>query len=290
MHPGFFGFPDGYSKRFPTVGLLTPKLIVPFINNWFDTIQGKTNYANFWPSISYFIPPYVYSVYVKMWGAGGGGGQNGSLSVGGGGGYTYGEINVLPGMTITFVTGGKGLYREANGVRITRPVGGGGFAGTTGYGGEGGGGSFVWLNMVLQAIAGGGGGGGYSSTGEYGGAGGGLTGLDAAAVGNYGLGATQTAGGAGGYGTGIYMQGADADSSDYGGGGGGGGGLYGGGAGSNGTDGAGGGGSGYAPGKLITFTGSGSTPPNSGDGIRGTAGDGGARITSGANGLIWVTF
>jgi len=276
MSRGFYGFPENQFSRIKT-GLLVPNSVIPS------------------PFRSYFIPEHVYEIYIKMWGAGGGGGHNNAAAKGGAGGYVYGKIPVLPGMTIKFITGGGGLYKAEGIVRTTRPVGGGGFAGTTGYGGEGGGASQIWLNEVLQAIAAGGGGGGYSYGGEYGGAGGGLNGLDAADTGHgavYGLGASQEAGGAGGYGTGIYLQGADADSPDGGGAGGGGGGFYGGGAGSNGVDGGGGGGSSYAPGELKTIAGEVGTgiPANSTDTIRSTSGNGGAQNNNGVNGLIYVSF
>ena len=74
MFFNFHDFPEENDRLFPSTILLTPNLIVPFISHWGNTLQGGTNYTNFWPSISYFIPPHVYSIFVKIWGGGGGGG------------------------------------------------------------------------------------------------------------------------------------------------------------------------------------------------------------------------
>ena len=253
--------------------------------------SGAFSFLSSNAGISYLIiPNNISRLLVKIWGAGGAGGNNNAGSVGGAGGYVEGYINILSFMTVLTITvGGGGTFKAAGVGRLARPIGGGGYAGVLGYGGEGGGASSIFLGSSPLAVAAGGGGGGWTSNNEYGGAGGGLTGSNAAAVGGYGLGGTQTAGGAGGYGTGLYLQGADADSPDGGGGGGGGSGYWGGGAGSNGTDGAGGGGSSFcSTAELFTIGGALSVPGNSTDPIRGTAGNGGAYRANGVAGLVYI--
>jgi hypothetical protein len=275
MNNGFFSFSKSNTTTPSGLPLLTAPLSLGCIN------------AN----QSFSVPKFVYQIFVKMWGAGGAGGQHSAPSTGGAGGYVGGQIDVLPDMILTFIVGGGGLYKaEGVGRLQVPPFGGGGYCGVIGYGGEGGGASMIYIGAALIAVAAGGGGGGYSWADEWGGAGGGLNGANANAVGNYGLGASQTAGGAGGYGTGSYLKGANGDTPDGGGGGGGGSGYFGGGAGSNATDGAGGGGSSFITGMLETLAGVVNVPGNAADGDRGVAGNGGAYRANGENGKIWVTF
>lgn len=220
-------------------------------------------------------------------GAGGGGGNySGGSSPAGAGGKTTGTISCLPGMTRYLVVGGKGLSMAPNTSTGTRPVGGGGLAGTLGYGGQGGGYSGIFTGTsAIQSnaimIAGGGGGGGSgSNTALYGGAGGGTTGGDGGG-GGAGLGGTQSAGGAG-YSAGSALLGGDPTEADYGGGGGGGGGYYGGGAGSNGAhpDSGGGGGSGYLHPTLVT----------GGSMTNGAGAAGGGGTVNGTDGSIILTI
>ncbi len=133
------------------------------------------------------IPISNSTLYVQLWGAGGGGGTVGGWSFGangGGGGYAAGEIfGIASGTTLVLQVGEGGLV---NGSRES--FGGGGQANRTGgdnrYGSNGGGYSGLFLNSVSHAnaliIAGGGGGGGSSraQVGNYGGAGGGSVGQD----------------------------------------------------------------------------------------------------------------
>lgn len=215
------------------------------------------------------------NVNVKMWGAGGS--TTGDVS-GGAGGYSSGTIAMTSGST----------YK----LRIGSPTGGG-----SGGSGAGGGYSGIFLtdethaNSVMIAGAGGGGGSTYSTT-QYQGAGGGSSGQSGsgAASGTSGVGGSQTAGGAGassgsawgGGSGGALTGGAGASTGAYGGGGGGSG-YYGGGGGASriGGDGGnnvcGGGGSGYIGHSSVTngvtTTGNRTTPANSSDSDRGTAGN-----------------
>jgi hypothetical protein len=203
---------------------------------------------------SWTVPAGVTSIYVKMWGAGGGGGSYGGWSQGspgGGGGHTRGIITVTPGQVIAMVVGQGGRAVDA-----FSGYGGGGIRSTSGSYGSGGGGYTAIFDSVISSgnevmVSGGGGGGGASRAGpgNFGGGGGGLIGQDGAAQydGYYsyrGRGGTQSAGGVGGGNAGSKFQGGQANA--YGGGGGGG--YYGGSGGSyveDDTMGGGGGGSGY---------------------------------------------
>lgn len=262
------------------------------------------------------VPPEVYSLRVKIWGAAGGGGGSGRVN-GGGGGYAAGDISVFPGDKLLLSVGGVGKRTPISG-----SFGGGGFSAI--YSGV----NKLPSNILL--VAGGGGGGVHSQ----GGAGGGLSGEDAQWSSSGGKGGTQLSGGKGG--SGSYSSGGDgsafkgggglpASTSDYGGynggggtlghaqaggGGGGGGGYYGGGGGGTGSahvgdDAGGGGGSGYVSlfgiknSQLIT--GSGPLPGNVddvdrpegvGDATKGSdGGDGAILIALPRSGLDmdWIT-
>jgi hypothetical protein len=230
------------------------------------------------------IPSTTTMIYVKAWGAGGGG-QN---VAGGPGGFSSGYITVTPNEVITIKVGSRGLY--GNGVNLPNsyPDGGRCYAISGIKCASGGGSSSVWRNAAADAsiVAGGGGGGGnaqspYSEANTYGGAGGGTNALNGTkcrsfefggwqaidnGVGHFsGNGGTQSAGGAAGGNCSywVYRQSQylpSAGSKYLGGftgqwgGGAGGGGYYGGGGGGVGDGGAaaGGGGSGYIGGCLTT--------------------------------------
>jgi hypothetical protein len=253
---------------------------------------------------------------VKLWGAGGNGGQAGGWVYGaaaGGGGYvnaTFSLPLIYQGTNLILQVGRQGF---GVGTAFQRGFGGGCTAdnGTNSdnrYGGGGGGYTGIFLASVSQgnalAIAGGGGGGGSSraSEGNVGGAGGGTTGVDGTSAydGPYrGMGGTQSAGGsspspqqAG------ALQGGAAWTSNYGGGGGGG--YYGGSGGGYSepnTMGGGGGGSGYVNPSFVSgpFTnaqGSGQTVGGSGDpqwpGSVGTGGP--SNNGAGQNGFARITI
>lgn len=244
--------------------------------------------ANTWT-----VPAGVTRIFVKMWGAGGGGGSYGGWrqgGLGGGGGFTHGLFNVVPGEVIQIRPGGKGWERP--GSATAYPDGGG--AATSGgsdnqYSSNGGGSSSIRIPSIsatvyaMYAGGGGGGGAGISYTVSSGGAGGGLTGQPGTKASYFstttqGSGGTQTAGGAGGTGdwstggAGTAGQGGTHQST-YMYGAGGGGGYYGGGSGCHQSAapshmGAGGGGSGFVHSSALfgaTYTGSYRVPAMSND-------------------------
>ena len=242
--------------------------------------------------------PYQIQVYAWGGGAAGGGGGSSPNPAGGGGGAANGYINVNPSQTLIAFVGGGGGYRGAGAGRGTAAAGGGGLTGTAGYGGGGGGYSGIFANYVAQTtaiiLAGGGGGGGWDSSAPSGGSGGGTSGLSGGS-GNPGTGGGQYSAGVGGGGNGSQLLGGNADDGDGGGGGGGGGGYWGGGAGTNTNPGSGGGGgSGYLNPALVyngtLTTGSGATPGDSGNSLRGSYGNGGNSGTDGTQGVTIIRY
>jgi hypothetical protein len=215
------------------------------------------------------VPSSDLTIDTKMWGAGGS--TTGNLS-GGAGGYSSGTLSLTAGTSYI--------------IRVGSETGGG--SGQTGSGGGYSGIFEVTEAHANSVIIAGGGGGGCSqySAGQTSGAGGGASGQ----TGTGGGGGTQTAGGAGALaGNGVagtagsaLTGGAGAATGSYGGGGGGSG-YYGGGGGAarsggdGGNNGMGGGGSGYIGHSIVTngvtTTGSATTPANSTDTDRGTAGN-----------------
>jgi hypothetical protein len=218
--------------------------------------------------------------------SGGGGNYSGGSSPSGAGGRVTGSLSIPRGTSYFLLVGARGLSMPPESGTGARPVGGGGLAGTLGYGGQGGGysgiftgSSAIHANAIM--IAGGGGGGGSgSNTALAGGAGGGATGANGNG-GGAGSGGTQSAGGAG-FSAGSALLGGDCTTSDFGGGGGGGGGYYGGGAGGNGspTDSGGGGGSSYFHPTLVL-----SPTTTSGAGAASVGG-----TSNGLNGSIVLTI
>lgn len=235
------------------------------------------------------IPSGTTMIFVKAWGAGGGGQYNGTL--GGPGGFSSGYIQVNSGEVIIIKVGNKGKTSIGS-IGGSYPDGGESYGD---YTGTGGGSSSVWRNGASDAsiVAGGGGGGGSSinsghENNVWGGAGGGLNGVRGRevrtfefgawqavdnGVGHYsGFGGTQTQGGnrGGNCSYWVYQQTPYLPSSGSKykggfvrkGGGTGGGGYYGGGGGGTGDYGsaAGGGGSGYVGGCLLTTNGAPSNP------------------------------
>jgi len=253
------------------------------------------------------VPAGYTTMFVKLWGAGGGGtrytsGGTGTISsgTGGGGGFTSGTLAVTPGMTFQVVVGSSGQQSAAP------------FYGGPGRGGgtyQGGGYSGIFLNSISQAnamfIAGGGGGGGIvisggvctgTNSGSIAGGGGGVAG----AAGSSGGGGTQSAGGSGGTKGGILQGGSSSNAHvDCGISGGGGGGYFGGGGGtvssSYTSGGSGGGGSGFAIANATNVVMQAGTktsvPANSTDPDRSSAGQGGGALGKAATpGNVIITF
>ena len=256
-------------------------------------VNGSGQFINTAYSIStqgYYtiVPDQTLTVFIDLWGAGGGGGSNGNYDArGGAGGEAYGVVSLTAGTTYIVLVG-QGGRDAAN----TRSFPDGGSVNTNGFnsGGSGGGGSTRFgaytqsgfnltnsdsnynnTNAVYYMIAGGGGGTtGYTDgtggnmadqNGGPNGYGGGLTGAGGDAwyaagesSSSIGQGGTQSAGGAGGT-QGRLSNVSGADGAKYYGGnssaGGGGGGYYGGG-GSQGYYAFGGGGSGFLNSSFVT--------------------------------------
>lgn len=234
-------------------------------NPGFVVPPGKTKaaYGCTGGNQTFVVPAGITEIYVKMWGAGGGGGVSGGWSygsVGGGGGCSIGLIPVTPGETLNIVVGQGGQTNWASSQTLMYG-GGGGLKNNSDnrYAGAGGGYTGIFRSSITQGnalmIAGGGGGGGSSrlGAGNFGGAGGGLEGQRGGSSydGKYnygGGGGTQSGGGTGISQAGGALYGGYGGEPGNGYGGGGGGGFYGGAGGgyseSN-TMAGGGGGSGY---------------------------------------------
>lgn len=219
-------------------------------------------------------PTSVFNMNIKTWGAGG---SSSSLYSGGAGGSSVGVLATVASTSYIIRVGA---------------VNGGGTV--TGSAARGGGYSGVFITSETHGnariIAGAGGGadfddGGRGAAGGAGGGSSGQNGFGYTGVDTLGKGGTQSAGGAGGGGTytgspGSALTGGNGSATPGSGyaGGSGGSGYYGGGGGgmqSAWAGGGGGGGSGYIGGvtTATTYTGSGTTPGNSGDANRGTAGN-----------------
>ncbi|UTC29864.1 putative lectin-like domain protein [Bajunvirus bajun] len=240
--------------------------------------QGAEVRYDFSGAAQTVVVPATGTAVVKAWAGGGGGGYNqkGAATNGAGasGGFITAQLQVDAGDVIKVEVGGGGLGGRTSAALGGWPDGGsgqyGGASGSEQYGGGGGGGSTrVYVNDVLQLVAGaaGGGFGPQAATPGIGwaGPGGGLTGGDGrGAYGVFSRGGTQIAGGNNGFdGPGSALQGGSVTTSA---GGGGGGGWFGGSGGANAsgvTGGAGGGGgsswaggSRVIPGSVTTLSGS----------------------------------
>lgn len=253
------------------------------------TLDQQMQNAGNWPA-----PTLLATIYA--WGGGGGDGGYTNAGYGGAGGAANGIINlrVLTSGTIVIGGGGQAMAPDAG----PGPVvpGGGGQAGTYGYAGQGGGYSGLFNGSASQANAiliAGGGGGSSAISGRNGGAGGGTTGETG---GGAGAGGGGTQSGSSGYPAGTALQGGTPNTPDGGGGGGGGGGYWGGGAGGNGTptDSGGGGGSGYYNPTYVSSAtlsaGSGTTPGDSSNSLRGSYGNAGFATGAGTQGVFILRY
>ena len=202
--------------------------------------------------------PYTGKYKLQVWGASGGGANEGS-SKGGFGGYSEGFVDLNAEDVLYVCVGGKGNPSSGSTMGAAG-YNGGGTGDNRSMGnivrGAGGGATHIarvtgLLNELssnlsdILIVAGGGGGAGFYSGSSYGigGSGGGFQGATGySRDGNSGVGGTQIAGGSG-YGAGSFGQGGNFSSGHTYGGSGGGAGLYGGGASEN--NGGAGGGSGY---------------------------------------------
>ncbi|MGQ3892890.1 beta strand repeat-containing protein, partial [Legionella sp. CNM-4043-24] len=232
--------------------------------------QGCTRYTATGGNQTFVVPAGVTSIYVTLWGAGGGG-PDGTYSASpgaGSGGFAQNyALAVTPGETLNITVGVGGQTRSLVG---TFGGGGAGGAGVLARGSSGGGGSYIWRGTPFSGtlLIAAGGGGGASSGADTSplasfGPGGGGGGTSGAAAGLRTGGAGTASAGGGTVSTtipcatpatsGSQYQGGGGGGDTSGaseGGGGGGGGYYGGGGGPcqpavNNPNGGGGGGSGF---------------------------------------------
>lgn len=263
---GTFNGTLGSSATFPT------DVFMINYHHLFNYSSGRTK-VTFGPTgsqQSWTVPTGISQFLIKLWGAGGAGGNAGGwgyASRGGGGGFSLALVPCTPGTTYYLVVGVGGQTNYTGGT-TPRYGGGGGFVNNTGnkYTGSGGGLTGIFTgstpsqsNAVL--IAGGGGGGGSSrqQDGNGGGAGGGIFGQHGDSAYDSkptyaGGGGTQSTGGTAIGTAGSALEGGRTNTNTYGGGGGGG--YYGGGGGAYSEDdtmGGGGGGSGFINSSLTTY-------------------------------------
>jgi len=239
------------------------------------TPDAGTLYSATGADQTYTVPAGVPEVWIALGGAAGGNGVYSTGEASGAGGFTEIELDVVEDDVILIQVGRGGLV---GGAAFTAggdggwPDGGGGGRGDA-CGGGGGGSTRVWLNGVLQAVAGGGG--ADAASNAWGGAGGGLVGEGATRGSGAGEGGSQVAGGRDSSDTGnankTGLQIVSATPARTGGwgssagntntgvddGGGGGGGYWGGGGG-GGDARAGGGGSGFVRAGVTGYTAGGS--------------------------------
>lgn len=308
------GFVDVQTE---SLGVCTNEMITPATTCTVDQLKpdlgGLTKKVfNFTKADqSFVVPAGVTSIWVKLWGAGGGSWNAQQGGPGGGGGFALAKLAVTPGETLTVIVGERGEDSFAQ----TMIYGGGGHGGF--FAGNGGGRSAVrrGANELATAAAGGGAGGcNVQQPCPPGGAGGGPKGEDGKdppigdmTYGTRGFGATQTCGGAGGTTTcGCNLQsGAGGGGSQFQGGvtilggpgqggGGGGGGWFGGGSGGGdcggNTGGGGGGGSSRVdPMNGCVVAGVGVNAANTSDpDYMAGIGNGGAPGNDGQHGLVVI--
>jgi hypothetical protein len=312
---GPFTFPSGaisfsnfYGTQLanPNVTDFTISPAVGGVTNWSLNTNGPLNLASTgqWT----IVAQRNVTIAMKMWGAGGGpggdyaGGPNGTgrIGSGGGGGYASGNFQLIAGNTYILQVG-QGGSRVTNGPNSNRTTYLASGVTPGNWGSQGGGYTGFFISGVSQgnAILMAGGGGGGSDTLSYpsGAAGGGSSGQGTLGGGQSGGAGTQSAGGSGSFNgadTGQPLAGGyTVQNAKNGGLGAGGGGYWGGGGGNIGGGGGGSGriGSGVSSGVLTT--GNFSTPGNSGDGQRGSSGNGAAntsRFNVGSDGRSIFTF
>jgi len=266
-------------------------------------------------SVSAAPPGSQIEVYI--WGAGGGYGGAGGWGYGapgGAGGAAYGILTPNGAVNYSVLIGGGGVLGQSTGTSVLPGGGGGNSSSVSGntYGAGGGGYSAIFTsatyipaNVILMAGGGGGGGSSRAGIGNQGGAGGGSVAEDGYSPYDSkplyrGRGGTQSSGGAAATSDsslsttiGLGQLSGGTNTNGYGGAGGGGwwGGSAGGYSEAN-TMGGGGGGSGYINTTYISggvlYTGTGTTPGNQSNTLRGTAGNPGSSAVSsyGSNGIV----
>ena len=290
------------------------KGVAAYTNSFTPPVSPLPNSQTYLPATGVTLPT---ALTAYAWGGGGAGGTVGGWtygSAGGAGGAASGVLAVSPSSTYYITVGGGGAV---NSPIATRAVGGGGTMSTDNdnrYAGGGGGYSGIFnssssTQAAVLLMAGGGGGGGSSraGTGNTGGAGGGTVGQDGTSpydskTAYAGKGGSQSAAGVDASSDGAQFTGGQGAllggtprTGAYGGAGGGG--YWGGSAGgyseAN-TMAGGGGGSGYFNPTYVSSgvltAGSGVTPGDNTNTLRGTAGAGGAIATNGSTGTVVIRY
>ena len=298
----------------------------PFVPNIISTpVQGNIELINnrkyavhtFTVGNSFFTvnQPGSDRIEIFMWGGGGAGGRPGgwgSGSNGGAGAAARAELRLAANVTYYTVVGGGGIYTTFQGAN-----GGGGIVSRNGsdnsYGGGGGGYSGLFTSAIpnqssalLIAAGGGGGGSSRAGTGNFGGGGGWPTGQDGLspydgktsyrglAGTQYDAGADASSDGANTLGFQGALQGGSPRTNSYGGAGGGGWfGGSGGGYSEPNTMGGGAGGSSYFSPFVtnpVMSSANYTTPGDSSNPLRGTAGAAGGVSTGGNNGVIIIRY
>jgi hypothetical protein len=121
---------------------------------------------------TFTVPPGVNKIKVKMWGAGGGAGDDIDAK-GGAGAYISADVTVVPNSVLTIVVGSGGISQNGSTSYSYGGGGSNGFCNGLGYlSGAGGGRSAILISGSEVLTAGGGGGGGSSVEGLPGSAGG----------------------------------------------------------------------------------------------------------------------
>lgn len=273
------------------------------------TNGGKANFLYTGADQQFTTGDGISSVFVKLWGAGGGGAKgNSDIGSGGSGAYVEGNLSVSNNTNYTIIVGQGGISPNISNSNVNA-YGGGGKSKKGDQGGSGGGRSAIRLGSGTDDLvtAGAGGGGSYNSQASCGG-GGGLASGDngTGGSGTVAKGGTSSAGGTAGCYTsycgtnGSHYQGGDSNGSSYDGGGGGGG-WYGGGGGSGYYGCGGAGGSSYMTihltnstnsqkGNTVNDNGGAAAPRDSDVDYISGVGKGGAKNVSGGNGLVVIMW
>ena len=300
-----------------SLGVCSPDPVVPPTACTADQLKPdlggltKVTFAFTGADQAFVVPQGVNSIWVKLWGAGGGSWDANQGGPGGGGGFALAKLAVTPGEMLTVIVGQRGEDSFSQ----TNVYGGGGHGGF--FAGNGGGRSALRRGGTELATAAAGGGAGGCNVNQPcpgGGAGGGAKGEDGkdppigdGTFGTRGFAGTPTCGGAGGTSTcgctlqdgigggGKQFQGGVTIMGGPGqGGGGGGGGWFGGGSGGGdcalNTGGSGGGGSSRVdPKDGCVVAGAGMKAANSADPdyVAGV-GDGGVPGSDGNHGRVVI--
>lgn len=241
---------------------------------------------------TFTVPPYVSQLFVKLWGAGGGGGA----STGGAGAYVSGYLSVTPGQTLQVIVGGGGVRATQPSLTEAGGFGGGGAAGSSGStfrAGSGGGRSAIQVVPGTDVVTAGGGGGAgsyFNNSSPVGGGGGAPNGsnggISVNANGFAGQGGTLVSGGGGGS---NGTDGTASGGSQYTGGAGGTGSSYGGGGGGSGYFGGGGGGRSNAQARSCGGGGGGSSFTSNLTTVTNTPGASGSTNAPNNNDVDYVT-